>query len=243
MKKPFLDPCLLPVLAGVMAGTPVAPVLAQEPPLPLRGTPLAQGGVPISLGVSKYDYFARPERFPEPHQSLSSQFVDPGVLTNSPRLEQLIQDGKLPLSLQDAIALALENSMDIVVQRYNPWMADVSLLKTQCRRIRLWHARQHLRGLDCQPPLCCYYDPFITQVIGFTTTATTPINNPFISGTGLRSAVRTRLRNRSSRHTRSYNTHVSAKLRHRHVFQRGLGQHPRILRLRPTSSILTCNPR
>ena len=41
-------------------------------------------------------------------------------LTNSPRINDLIQNGKLMLSLEDAISLALENNMDIAVQRYTP---------------------------------------------------------------------------------------------------------------------------
>src|SRR3984885_14192217 len=40
------------------------------------------------------------------------------VLVNSPRLGSLIHDGKLELSLSDALALTLENNLDIVVQRY-----------------------------------------------------------------------------------------------------------------------------
>ena len=50
------------------------------------------------------------------------------MLTNSPRLDQLIRDNKLELSLQDAVELALENSLDIAVQRYYPWISDAGLL-------------------------------------------------------------------------------------------------------------------
>ena len=39
-------------------------------------------------------------------------------LHNSARLENLIRDGKLYISLQDAIALALENNLDIAYARY-----------------------------------------------------------------------------------------------------------------------------
>ena len=115
--------------------------------------------------------------------------MNPGELTNSPRLEQLIHDNKLELSLQDAIALAMENSMDIVVQRYNPWMADVSMLKTQRWRLWLRHAPAAcIRRLHRQPSQSLYYDPFITQTISLSTIVTTPINNPFISGIGTQRA-------------------------------------------------------
>lgn len=40
-------------------------------------------------------------------------------LEDSPRLDRLIRDGKLYLSLDDAIALALENNLDIELQRYS----------------------------------------------------------------------------------------------------------------------------
>jgi outer membrane protein TolC len=50
---------------------------------------------------------------------------------NSDRLGALIKDGKLYLSLQDAIALALENNLDIELERYAPRMADTDLWRAQ----------------------------------------------------------------------------------------------------------------
>ena len=52
-------------------------------------------------------------------------------LTNSPRLNQLIRDGKLYLSLKDAIRLAMENNLDIAIARYNLPIADMDILRTQ----------------------------------------------------------------------------------------------------------------
>ncbi|MGB7847867.1 MAG: TolC family protein [Candidatus Acidiferrum sp.] len=182
MNKPFFRPLLAAVLVGVMAGTPVSPILAQEPAPAAQKQPVAQGGVPISLGVSKYDFSRPPRAFPNILNPYQMQFVDPGVLTNSPRLEQLIHDGKLQLSLQDAIALALENSMDIVVQRYTPWMADVSLLKTQAGGFGYGTPGSISVGSTANLPTL-FYDPFITQSFSIDDRAT-PINNPFISGTG-----------------------------------------------------------
>lgn len=52
-------------------------------------------------------------------------------LTNSPRLEQLIRDGKIYLSLKDAIALALENNLDLAYFRYNLVIADMDLARTR----------------------------------------------------------------------------------------------------------------
>jgi outer membrane protein TolC len=52
-------------------------------------------------------------------------------LTNSPRLNQLVRDGKLYLSLKDAIQLALENNLDIAIARYNLPIADMDILRTK----------------------------------------------------------------------------------------------------------------
>ena len=52
-------------------------------------------------------------------------------LANSPGLTQLIRDGKLYLSLKDAIRLALENNLDIAIARYNLPIADMDILRTK----------------------------------------------------------------------------------------------------------------
>jgi outer membrane protein len=182
MKKPLVRPLLAAILVGVLAGTPVAPILAQEPSSPAQVHAAAQGGVPISLGVSKFDFSRPPSWFPNIINPYRTQYIDPGVLTNSPRLDQLIHDGKMPLSLQDAIALALENSMDIVVQRYTPWMADVSLLKARAGGYGYGTPGSIAVGSTANLPEL-YYDPVLTQTLQFAD-ATTPIANPFISGLG-----------------------------------------------------------
>jgi outer membrane protein TolC len=52
-------------------------------------------------------------------------------LTNSPDLNQLIRDGKLYLSLKDAIRMALENNLDLAIARYNLPIADMDILRTK----------------------------------------------------------------------------------------------------------------
>jgi len=54
--------------------------------------------------------------------------VPPVSLANSGRLDALLRAGKLYLSLQDTIALALENNIDIEIQRYGPQLADAAVL-------------------------------------------------------------------------------------------------------------------
>jgi outer membrane protein TolC len=73
-------------------------------------------------------------KMPSSHNPLSayspSQTAEP-LLRNSPQLNQLIKDGKLYLSLQDAIHLALENNLDIAIARYNLPIADTDILRTK----------------------------------------------------------------------------------------------------------------
>ena len=51
---------------------------------------------------------------------LERRVVSPVRLSNSPRLELLVRAGNLYLSVQDVIALVLENNLDIAIQRYGP---------------------------------------------------------------------------------------------------------------------------
>ncbi len=50
---------------------------------------------------------------------------------SSARLENLIRDGKLYLSLKDAVALAIENSPDVEVSRYDLLIADTDLVRAK----------------------------------------------------------------------------------------------------------------
>src|SRR5260221_377753 len=63
-------------------------------------------------------------------------------LANSSRLDQLLRAGNLYLSLQDAIALALENNLDIERARYSPLIAQTDVKRAQ--------AGGALRGVNTQ---------------------------------------------------------------------------------------------
>ncbi len=52
-------------------------------------------------------------------------------LSNSPRLENLIRDGKIYISLKDAIAVAIENNLDLAYFRYNFPIAQTDILRTK----------------------------------------------------------------------------------------------------------------
>ncbi|MGE5647179.1 MAG: TolC family protein [Acidobacteriota bacterium] len=57
--------------------------------------------------------------------------IAPIDLANSSRLDSLLRAGNIYLSLQDAIALALENNLDIQIQRYGRPQAEANLLRAQ----------------------------------------------------------------------------------------------------------------
>ncbi len=62
---------------------------------------------------------------------LEKRQVPPARLSNSPRLESLVRAGSLYLSVDDVIALVLENNLDIAVQRYSPFLAREVLRRTE----------------------------------------------------------------------------------------------------------------
>jgi outer membrane protein TolC len=110
------------------------------------------------------DYSTGRKWFPDiigPYKPMKS--TDP-ALTNSPRIEQLLQGGKLMLSLQDAISLALENNIAIDVERYTPWLDEVNLLR----------AKSGINGL-------VQFDPVITSNLNIQD-SNTPLNNPLFAG-------------------------------------------------------------
>jgi outer membrane protein TolC len=66
-----------------------------------------------------------------PLKAYAAEQVPEPALANSSRLDQLVRDGKLYLTLKDAIALALENNLDLAIARYNMPIADTDLLRTK----------------------------------------------------------------------------------------------------------------
>jgi outer membrane protein TolC len=69
--------------------------------------------------------------FPNVLSPYTTPFVPDPLLDNSGRLQNLIVDGKLMLALDDAIALALENNLDIAVARYDLPIAQTDLLRAK----------------------------------------------------------------------------------------------------------------
>jgi len=193
------------MLAVMIAAGPVPQGLAQEPaqnpPAQPSATPASAPVTPVSLGLAKHNFSRAPRAFPmllNPYRPIK---IEEPTLTNSPRIDQLIHDGKLEISLQDAVELALENSLDIVVQRYNPWIADTDILRTLGGG-----AGRGLSGTGTASVLgnipSLNFDPQVTASISYDD-RNTPINNPFISGTGISSL------SKLVTHTATYNTQYS----------------------------------
>ena len=76
-----------------------------------------------------FDQMLRSSR--NPIDAYRGKTASPPVLANSVRLGSLVRDGKLYLSLHDAIDLALENNLDLVIARYNLPIAQMDILRTQ----------------------------------------------------------------------------------------------------------------
>jgi outer membrane protein len=69
--------------------------------------------------------------FPNPIGPYTPRHLAAPNLANTARIDQLMHDGKLYLSLDDAIALALENNLDIAIARYNLNIADTDILRAR----------------------------------------------------------------------------------------------------------------
>jgi outer membrane protein len=208
---PFARPLVAAVLAFLMVGADVRPTFAQNPPppqdqQPQPGTPgnvppASQAGpeaaagttpppappIPVSLGLSKHSYVNGARSFPTLIAPYTPVHIDAPDLVNSPRIDQLIHDGKLEITLQDAVELALQNSLDIAVARYSPWIADTDILRTksggQGRGTQGADFGTSSANITPTNPFVSY-DPVITAAAEIDA-RTTAVNNPFLSGTGV----------------------------------------------------------
>jgi outer membrane protein TolC len=116
----------------------------------------------------------------------------------------LVHDGKLEISLQDAVELALENSLDIGVQRYYPWIADASILKAKAGGFGYATPGALFSSSTASLPSFSY-DPTVTSTI-LLDDRTTPVNNPFISGTVSLAALQTHTMQFNEQFSRGFET-------------------------------------
>src|SRR5271166_4337414 len=119
-KSPALVTWLCALLVSAQAQTTTAPAPAQT------ATQVPQ----VQTHIQTPPQLAMPHTW-EPFGAYLPNTVPEPQLTNSPRLDQLIHDGKLYISLKDAIALAIENNLDVAIARYNLPIADTDILRTK----------------------------------------------------------------------------------------------------------------
>ena len=110
--------------AGSSAADKAASVLPSAP------TPILTG--PLSLRPSERD-FSKPagRLWGNPINAYRPTSIAKANFANSVRLGDLVRDGKIYLSLSDAIALAIENNFDIAIARYNLDIADTDILRSR----------------------------------------------------------------------------------------------------------------
>jgi outer membrane protein len=114
------------IIATLSTGTLIVTAWAQEPP----SAPAPQNNVQTQR-LQSTDYAKPVPQFPNPIAPYVARHLPAPDLANSARIGDLIHDGKLYLSLNDAIALALENNLDIAIARYTLNIADTDILRAR----------------------------------------------------------------------------------------------------------------
>lgn len=121
---------MLTLTAGVPSG------LAQQAPdkaaSALPAAPAPAPTQPLDLRSTQRDFSKPAGHFlRNPIKMYMPTSIDKASFVNSVRLGDLVKDGKIYLSLADAIALAIENNYDIAIARYNLDIADTDLLRAR----------------------------------------------------------------------------------------------------------------
>ena len=101
----------------------IAPLIA--PGLLAQQTPAGPTTQNFEMKYGNTQWFPT---FWEPYQT---PYVPEPDLSNSQRLHSLLRDGKLYLSINDTIALALENNLDIAIARFQPAYAETDILRSK----------------------------------------------------------------------------------------------------------------
>jgi len=179
-----------PAYAQAQQGQNQSPAQAQQGQTAPGAQPASQPGAQTGSAASEpardlkesrgADYTTGKPIFPNIFSPYAPRYIPEPMLTNSTRVDQLIQDGKLMLSLDDAISLALENNLNIFVARFQPWIAETQLLKAKAGGIPQSLSTQQV-VLGTSPSVS--FDPVFTASYNWYH-SNTPVNNPFISGTG-----------------------------------------------------------
>jgi outer membrane protein len=113
------------------------PAFAQAPQqqgtqAPTQPAAISQpSSLPYTSLLGAVDYSKNKHTFPRFWSVYASRYVPQPNLTNAPGIFDLIHDGKLELTLQNAIAMALQNDLDIAVAEYTPWLDQTQLLNAE----------------------------------------------------------------------------------------------------------------
>jgi outer membrane protein len=98
---------------------------------PVPSAPSVQMAVSSSQPFDVKEYAKPKSHFPNLFAPYTPRQVAPPNLSNTARIDQLMHDGKLYLSINDAVALALENNLDIAIARYNMNIADTDIWRAK----------------------------------------------------------------------------------------------------------------
>jgi outer membrane protein len=121
---------LLWTALAILACVQSSPLLCAQD-VPAAPTPQAAPPPAQPQQVHLQDYSKPRSAFPHFLQPYQSQEVAQPNLANAPRIDSLMRDGKVYLSIDDAVALALENNLDIDIARYNLNIADTDYLRAK----------------------------------------------------------------------------------------------------------------
>jgi len=91
---------------------------------------------PLNLRATQRD-FSKPAAglFGNPIKPYLPTTIDKASFVNSVRLTDLVKNGKIYLSLSDALALAIENNYDIAISRYYMDKADLDILRAKAGQL------------------------------------------------------------------------------------------------------------
>ena len=117
-----VTPAAIQMAAAQQVSSSAAPVSIALPPTP---------AVSPSLKPTGHDYSKGKFNFSNPLSLYQRTNYPEPRLTNTPRIDDLLRDGKIYLSLSDAVTLALENNFDIAIARINLDIADTDLLRAK----------------------------------------------------------------------------------------------------------------
>ncbi|MGB6718750.1 MAG: hypothetical protein WBE47_17505, partial [Candidatus Acidiferrales bacterium] len=119
------------LVASLAVGVPAFAQAPQQNSSSAQGDTAQNASVPYTSFLFSRDYSKGKRSFPNIFAPYTSEYVPPPNLINSSNIYSMIHDGKLEISLQDAIGLALRNDLNIAFEEYVPWVDETNLLNAE----------------------------------------------------------------------------------------------------------------